>query len=173
MLVINTTIQVRRAFERVELESYLREFLVGPWVQALVTATLRDEQTPGFSKSFRLVIHDLVWSVQPKVSTDDRKRLVALIPTMTRVLRDGMGMIRMTEHDQQQFIKQLMASHAVSVRPVDQATYIKSSVATNELRQNLEEMHITGTFPISGPLARFNVSPGAVQRAAENHSARF
>jgi hypothetical protein len=171
VLVINTTIQVRRAFEHVELEPYLREFLVGPWVQALVNATLRDEQTPGFSKAFRQVIHDVVWSVQPKVSADERKRLVALIPGMTRVLRDGLNMIRMPEQEQQNFLHNLMASHAVAVRPVDQATYIKSRVATGELRQKLDEMHITGNFPISAS-GGVKISAGMVQRAAENHAAQ-
>jgi hypothetical protein len=172
VLQINTTIQVRRAFEHVELEPYLREFLVGPWVQALVSATMRDEQTPGFSKAFRQVIHDVVWSVQPKVSADERKRLVALIPAMTRVLRDGLTMIRMTEQDQQNFLKQLMASHAVAVRPVDQATYIKSKVATGELRSKLDDMHLTGTFPISTG-GGVKVSPVAVKRAAESHAAQI
>ncbi len=173
VLVINTTIQVRRAFEHVELEQYLREFLVGPWVQALVTATLRDEQTPGFSKAFRQAIHDMVWSVQPKVSADERKRLVTLIPGMTRVLRDGMSAIQMPEREQQDFLKNLMASHAVAVRPVDQATYIKHKVATGELRQRLEEMQITGTFPVSGTAGDVKISSGALKRAAEHHSAQL
>ena len=174
VLVINTTIQVRRAFEHVELEQYLREFLVGPWVQALVNATLRDEQTPGFSKAFRQVIHDMVWSVQPKMSGDERKRLVALIPGMTRVLRDGMAMIQMHEREQQEFLKNLMASHAVAVRPVDQATYIRHKVATGELRQKLDEMKITGTFPTgAGAAAGVKITAGALQRAAEHHAAQL
>jgi hypothetical protein len=173
VLVINTTIQVRRAFEHVELEQYLRDFLVGPWVQALVNATLRDEQTPGFSKAFRQVIHDMVWSVQPKMSADERKRLVALIPVMTRVLRDGMSMIQMPESEQQNFLKQLMGSHAIAVRPVDQATYIKSRVATGELRHKLDEMRITGAFPISSAGGGVKVSLGALQRAAQHHSAQL
>jgi hypothetical protein len=173
VLVINTTIQVRRAFEHVELEQYLREFLVGPWVQALATATLRDEQTPGFSKAFRQVIHDMVWSVQPKISADERKRLVTLIPNMTRVLRDGMAMVQMSEHEQQDFLKNLMASHAVAVRPVDQATYIRHKVASGELRQKLDEMQITGAFPVSGALGQVKVSSGALQRAAEHHAAQL
>jgi len=173
VLVINTTIQVRRAFEHVELEQYLREFLVGPWVQALVTATLRDEQTPGFSKAFRQVIHDMVWSVQPKVSADERKRLVALIPGMTRVIRDGMAMNQMPEREQQEFLKNLMASHAVAVRPVDQATYIKRKVATGELQQKLEEMKITGTYPAGGASAPLTISAGALKRAAEHHAAEL
>ena len=36
---------MRRAFENVTLEQYLREFLIGPWVQVLVQASLRDDQT--------------------------------------------------------------------------------------------------------------------------------
>jgi len=171
VLVINTTIQVRRAFEHVELEPYLREFLVGPWVQALVSATMRDEETPGFSKAFRQVIHDVVWSVQPKVSQDERKRLVALIPPMTRVLRDGLSLIRMTDPEQMAFLKQLMSSHAVAVRPVDQATYIKSKVATGDLRQKLDDMKLTGTHPLSTPGGGVHVSVNAVKRAAEKFAA--
>ncbi len=173
VLVINTTIQVRRAFEHVELEQYLREFLVGPWVQALVTAILRDEQTPGFSKAFRQVIHDMVWSVQPKMSAEERKRLVALIPGMTRVLRDGMAMIQMQEREQQDVLKNLMSSHAVAVRPVDQATYIKRKVATGELRQKLDEMKITGNYPIAGSATSVKISTRALQRAAEHHAAQI
>ena len=172
ILIINTTIQVRRAFERVELEPYLRDFLVGPWVQALVNAILRDDETPGFSKAFRRVIHDLVWSVQPKVSADERKRLVALIPPTMRILRDGLTSIRMSEHEQNQFFQQLMQSHAMSVRPVDQATYIKSSLVATELRSRIDEMRITGTFPITTVAGGVKVSEGALLRAAEQHAAQ-
>jgi hypothetical protein len=171
VLVINTTIQVRRAFEHVELEPFLREFLVGPWVQVLVSATMRDEETPGFSKAFRQVIHDVVWSVQPKVSQDERKRLVSLIPPMTRVLRDGLALIRMSDDEQQAFVKLLMASHAMAVRPVDQATYIKSKVATGDLRQKLDDMKLTGSLPISASGRAVRVSVNAVKRAAEQHAA--
>lgn len=173
ILAINTTIQVRRAFEKVELEPYLRDFLVGPWVQVLVTATLRDEQTPGFSKRFREAIHDMVWSVQPKASADDRRRLVELIPNLTRVLRDGLAMIRMAERDQNEFFRQLMESHAMAVKPVDQARYIKSSLATTELRARLDGMQLTGTFPITTVAGGVRVSTGALMRAAAEHDAEL
>jgi len=171
ILAINTTIQVRRAFERVELEPYLRDFLVGPWVQVLVTATLRESTTPGFSKTFRESIHEIVWSVQPKATSEERKRLVTLIPNLTRVLRDGLALIRMTERDQQTFFQSLMSSHAMAVKPVDQATYIRSSVATSELRSRIDGMQLTGTFPITTVAGGIKVSTGAVMRAAEEHQA--
>ncbi len=173
ILAINTTIQVRRAFEKVELEPYLRDFLVGPWVQVLVTATLRDEQTPGFSKRFREAIHDMVWSVQPKASADDRRRLVELIPNLTRVMRDGLALIHMAEREQNEFFKQLMESHAMAVKPVDQARYIKSSLATTELRARLDGMQLTGTFPITTVAGGVRVSTGALMRAAAEHDAEL
>jgi hypothetical protein len=171
ILVINTTIQVRRAFEKVELDPVLRDFLVGPWVQVLVEATMRDGATPGFSKRFREVIHDLVWSVQPKANNEDRKRLTALIPNLIRVLRDGMALTRTPEHDQQTFLKHLMQAHAVAVKPVDQATYIRSSLMTSEVRAKVEGLQITGTHPITTVAGGFRVSSGAVMRAAEQFDA--
>jgi hypothetical protein len=173
ILAINTTIQVRRAFEKVELEHYLRDFLVGAWVQVLVTAILRDEQTPGFSKRFREAIHDLVWSVQPKASAEDRRRLVELIPNLTRVLRDGLGLVRMAEREQNDFFKQLMESHAMAVKPVDQARYIKSSLATSELRARIDGMQLTGTAPITTVAGGVRVSTGALMRAAAEHDAEL
>jgi hypothetical protein len=173
ILAINTTIQVRRAFERVELEPYLRDFLVGPWVQVLVSAALRDGQTPGFSKSFRETIHDIVWSVQPKATADERRRLVEMIPNITRVLRDGLSMIRMPEREAAEFFQKLMASHAMAVKPVDQATYIKSSLATSELRSRVEGMQMTGSFPITTVAGGIKVSTNALMRVAEEHDAQL
>lgn len=173
ILAINTTIQVRRAFEKVELEPYLRDFLIGPWVQVLVTATLRESQTPGFAKRFRECIHDLVWSVQPKAAAEERKRLVELIPQMSRVLRDGLALIRHPEREQELFFRALMESHAMAVKPVEQAKYIKSSLATTELRARLDGMQLTGTFPITTVAGGVRVSTGALMRAAADHDAEL
>jgi len=171
VLIVNTTIQVRRAFDKVDLEQPIRDFLVGPWVQTLVEAALRDNETPGFSKRFREAIHDLVWSVQPKANNDDRRRLTTLIPNLIRVLRDGMALARMSEHDQQTFLRHLMQAHAVAVKPVDQATYIKSSLVSSEVKSKLEDLNISGTQPIITLAGGFRVSTGAVMRAAEEYQA--
>jgi hypothetical protein len=169
ILTINTTIQVRRAFERVELESYLRDFLLGAWVQVLVAATIRDDATKGFSKRFREVIHEVVWSVQPKATAEERKRLVTLIPQMTRILRDGLALMRMNQRDQDEFFQQLMASHAMAVKPTDQATYIKHSLQSSELRVKIEGIQLTGAFPMTTVPGGIRVPTDALMRAAAEH----
>ena len=169
VLTINTTIQVRRAFELVELEAYLREFLVGPWVQVLVQASLRDDQTKGFSRSFREVIHEIVWSVQPKATTEERRRLVELIPNLTRVIRDGLALIRMPPREQDEFLQKLMAAHAFAVKPTDQATYIRSALQSSEVRAKMDGMQLTGSFPLTAIPGGVKVLPRAVLRAAQDH----
>jgi hypothetical protein len=169
ILTINTTIQVRRAFEKVELEDYLRDFLVGPWVQVLVAASLREGEVKGFSKRFREVIHEIVWSVQPKATADERRRLVELIPDMTRVLRDGLSLMRMPQRDQDEFFQQLMASHAIAVKPTDQATYIKHSLQSSEVRARIDGMQLTATFPMTTVPGGIRVPTDALKRAAADH----
>jgi hypothetical protein len=171
ILTINTTIQVRRAFERVDLEPYIKEFLLGAWVKVLVAATVRSESQPGFAKAFREVIHELVWSVQPKASTEDRNKLVKLIPNMVRVLRDGLGLINVPERERELFFTQLMESHAMAVKPVDQATYIKSSLLASELRAKIDGMQLSGIFPVTTVPGGIRVSTGLIMRQAEEHKA--
>ncbi len=169
VLTINTTIQVRRAFEHVDLEAYLREFLVGPWVQVLVQASLRDDQTKGYSKSFREVIHEIVWSVQPKATAEERRRLVELIPVLTRIIRDGLSLIRQPQREQDEFLQNLMAAHAFAVKPTDQATYIKNSLQTSDIRAKIEGLQLTGSFPLTAIPGGVKVPAGAVLRAAADH----
>ncbi len=171
ILTINTTIQVRRAFERVDLEPYIKEFLLGAWVKVLVAATVRNESQPGFAKAFREVIHELVWSVQPKASNEDRSKLVKLIPNMVRVLRDGLGLINVPERDRDEFFRQLMESHAMAVKPVDQATYIKSSLLTSELRAKIDGMQLSGIFPVTTVPGGIRVSTGLIMRHAQEQKA--
>lgn len=171
ILTINTTIQVRRAFERVDLEPYIKEFLLTTWVKVLVSATVRSEKQPGFAKAFRDVIHELVWSVQPKASTEDRGKLVKMIPGMVRVLRDGLGLINIAERERDLFFTQLMESHAMAVKPVDQATYIKSSLLTSELRAKIDGMQLSGVFPVTTVPGGIRVSTGMIMRAAKEHQA--
>ncbi|HQR55846.1 MAG TPA: DUF1631 family protein [Burkholderiaceae bacterium] len=171
ILTINTTIQVRRAFERVDLEPYIKEFLLGPWVKVLVTASVRSESQPGFAKAFRDVIHELVWSVQPKASTEDRNKLVKMIPGMVRVLRDGLSLVNVSERDRDQFFSKLMESHAMAVKPVDQAAYIKSSLLTSELRAKIDGMQLSGMFPVTTVPGGIRVPTGQIMRAAQEHHA--
>ena len=169
VLNINTTIQVRRVFDLIDMDDWMRNFLLGPWVQVLVEATLRDAQTPGFSKAFRESMHELLWSVKPKATIEERQRLLQMIPILTRTLRDGLNMIRMPQHDQEEFLQRLMQSHAFAVKPTDQASFVKHSVQAEDLRRRINDMEVAESFPLTAVPGGMRVTEAAIQRAASEH----
>jgi len=130
---------------------------------------LRDDQTKGYSKSFREAIHEIVWSVQPKATADERRRLVELIPVLTRIIRDGLGLIRFPQREQEDFLHHLMAAHAFAVKPTDQATYIRNSLQSSEIRAKIDGLQLTASYPLTAVPGGVKVPTKAVLRAAAEH----
>jgi hypothetical protein len=104
-------------------------------------------------------------------STEDRGKLVKMIPGMVRVLRDGLALINSPEREREVFFASLMESHAMAVKPVDQATYIKSSLLASELRAKIDGMQLSGIFPVTTVPGGIKVSTGMIMRAAAEHQA--
>ena len=121
IVAIKATMQVRSAFEGVQLESYLRDFLLDVWVRVLVEASIREKTEPGLVRRYLDAIPDLVWSVQPKINPGDRKRMIGTIPNVLAVLRDGLNQIEWPAERIQQFFGRLMNSHASAVKALELA----------------------------------------------------
>jgi hypothetical protein len=121
VMAINATIQVRSAFDGVQIESYLRDFLLETWVRVLVAASLREKDKPGQVQRYLRIVPDLVWSVQPKINPDDRKRLVSVIPPVLATLREGVLLIDWPQPKMQEFFSKLMNSHALAVKALELA----------------------------------------------------
>jgi len=121
VMAINATIKIRTAFDGVLIESYLREFLIETWVRVLVAATIRDRGDKAAMRRYLSIVPDLVWSVQPKLSHDDRKRLVGTIPPVLGALREGLLLIDWPKDKMQEFFGKLMNSHAQAVKALELA----------------------------------------------------
>lgn len=119
IMVINATIRIRNAFDGVQVESYLRDFLLDAWVRVLVTASQR--KSADAMRHYLSIVPDLVWSVQPKLGQDDRRRLVGTIPTVLGVLREGLLLIEWPKERMQAFFGKLMNSHAQAVKALELA----------------------------------------------------
>ncbi len=121
ILAIKATMQVRSAFDGVQLESYLRDFLLDIWVRVLVEASAREKTEPGLVRRYLDAIPELVWSVQPKINPGDRKRMIGTIPNVLAVLREGLSQIDWPAERIQQFFGRLMNSHASAVKALELA----------------------------------------------------
>jgi uncharacterized protein DUF1631 len=121
ILAIKCTMQVRSAFDAVQLESYLRDFLLDVWVRVLVDASAHENTEPGLVRKYLDAIPELVWSVQPKINPGDRKRMIGTIPGVLAVLREGLNRIEWPADRIQQFFGRLMNSHASAVKALELA----------------------------------------------------
>jgi len=145
VLAINATIKIRSAFDGVLLESYLREFLLETWSRVLVAATLRDKTDSGVMRKYLSIVPDLVWSVQPKINPEDRKRLVTTIPPVLTVLREGLVLVEWPKSRMQEFFARLMNSHAQAVKALELAhgSPTPSAFEASTLRIKLDGLRIT------------------------------
>ncbi len=121
IMAINATIRIRTAFDGVQIESYLREFLLETWVRVLVAVSVRDRDDQTVLRRYMSIVPDLVWSVQPKLSQDERKRLVGTIPPVLGALREGLTVIDWPKERMQEFFAKLMNSHAQAVKALELA----------------------------------------------------
>lgn len=100
------------------LPVFVRQFLVSYWQNLLLVTLVKEGEDSIAWKRNLTAMDNLVWSLQPKVSVQERDRLVKLLPSLLRVLREGMSLISMRENDFQDFLGQLADNHARIVNAV-------------------------------------------------------
>jgi hypothetical protein len=94
----------------------VRAMLERHWVRALADVhALEGEGSPPW-QAFMLAIDDLLWSVEPKASPDDRKRLVTMLPGMLRQLHDGLNRAKAQATERDDFFGALVDCHAAAVK---------------------------------------------------------
>ncbi|MDX5362997.1 MAG: DUF1631 domain-containing protein [Pseudazoarcus pumilus] len=104
---------------------YLSDESVPQVIRALLdphwTAVLADAAREGGENGDRWVdavatMDDLVWSVQPKTSADERQRLVRLLPGLIARLKQGLEACGMAEAERSAFFSELVKLHANAVK---------------------------------------------------------
>ncbi len=94
----------------------IQEFLHGTWRRLL---TLIYSQTGEDSEAWRGAVQtmsDLVWSVAPKTTAEERKLLVQRLPGMLKRLSDGFKALETPQPEQDRFFAALVKCHAEAVK---------------------------------------------------------
>jgi hypothetical protein len=173
VMAINAAIGIRRAFEGVQIESYLRDFLLDVWLKVLVSATLKERSHPNFSKKFRDAVSDLIWSVQPKINPEDRKRLVKTIPAVLGTMREGLQLIELPKAQSREFFTRLMASHAQAVKALEVAYGNGAPLDQKDFRRRIDEVQIVEPPPAQAdePMHQLTITADVVRSAVTaNHA---
>lgn len=116
-LVALAEIERRAAAGVVEsMPDFLIGFLRERWVAPLQQAHFREgEDGQAWQKAVQ-TMDDLVWSVQPKRTAEERKRLVGLLPGLLQRLYSGLQGIEWAPEAREAFLSQLVDAHAGAVK---------------------------------------------------------
>jgi len=106
----------RRLQVRVWAPAPVRDMLAGPWVRALGAVHLAEGEGSPAWQALLHTMDDLLWSVEPKASPDERKRLVSMLPGMLRRLHEGFARSSTPEAERDVFFGALVDCHAQAVK---------------------------------------------------------
>jgi hypothetical protein len=109
--------EVERRIETSPVPRFLAGFLRERWQAAMarVYASAGDQSEAwGATVS---TLEDLVWSVQPKRTAEDRKHLVALLPSLLKRLTSGVQGQAWPPDARESFMSNLVEAHAAAVKP--------------------------------------------------------
>lgn len=106
----------RRLEARSWVPPAVREMLAETWVRALARVQRSEGEGSPAWQGLLLAMEDLLWSVEPKVNPEDRKRLITLLPGMLRALQAGLQRGELDEARRDAFLGTLVDCHAMAVK---------------------------------------------------------
>ncbi len=109
--------EIERRIEGSPVPNFLASFLRQRWQGALEHVYLASGEESESWGSGVTTLEDLVWSVQPKRSPEDRRHLVALLPSLLKRLSSGMQHRGWASEDREAFMSNLVEAHAAAVKP--------------------------------------------------------
>ena len=128
------------------LPEVMREFLLEHWQGLLVElhqkAGMNSEAWIGALQT----VDDLVWSVQPKSSQDERVKLVRMLPGLLLRLDEGIRFMALTKEERDRFLANLVRIHAAAVK-ADQPDASAVQPKTSSGVQGLAESQATSPEP--------------------------
>lgn len=109
--------EIEKRIEGSPVPNFLAQFLRHRWQGALESVYLgQGEESEGWSAGVG-TLEELVWSVQPKRSPEDRRHLVALLPSLLKRLTAGMHHRGWAADERESFMANLVEAHAAAVKP--------------------------------------------------------
>ena len=111
---------------------FVREFVINHWKNLLfITCARQGKESDAWNQAVS-TMDDLIWSVKPKHTLEDRKRLVAMQPVLLGNLRAGMERLSIPATERDDFIAKLVHAHGRTAvngdtAPADAASEIDTS----------------------------------------------
>ncbi len=110
------TQQLQALLQPLPVAEFVRDFISQVWSQALMRAARLDGGDSARVKRLRHAGRELIMSVQPKGSPEQRKAFLMQLPTLMKELNEGMDLIGWPESAKKSFFGLLLPAHAESLK---------------------------------------------------------
>ncbi len=112
-------------------------FLERRWSAALALAYTIEDSRPGAIDNATRTMEDLIWSVKPKATQEQRKALIARLPALLASLNKWLDATRWQDAERLQFFAELAECHASIVRaPIELAPERQLELAVEAAQQD-------------------------------------
>lgn len=99
-----------------EVVAFVETFLENKWVSVLSIAYSVKDEKPQALESAIKTMDDLIWSVKPKITVEQRKELVAKLPGLLATLNKWLNIVKLDDAERLKFFAELAECHASIVR---------------------------------------------------------
>jgi hypothetical protein len=108
--------QLQALLRPLPMPDFVRDFLAQVWSQAMMQAARRDGPDGARVQRLRHAGRELIMSVQPKGSPEQRKAFLMQLPTLMKELNEGMDLVAWGEPARKAFFGRLLPAHAESLK---------------------------------------------------------
>lgn len=130
--------EVERRIEAYPIPNFLAEFLRAKWQVALEHVHVQNGEDSEAWGQMVATLEDIVWSVQPKKATEDRKHLVALLPSLLKRMSAGLHSVPWPPGERERFMSNLVEAHAAAVKPVLASSALPTAAVAEQAKAEAE-----------------------------------
>ena len=136
--------EIEKRIEQYPVPNFLATFLRQRWTGALEHVYLQDgEESDAWGQGVA-TLEDLVWSVQPKKTSEDRRHLIALLPSLLKRMSGGLQSVPWPTADREQFMSNLVEAHAAAVKPSLAAVALPTAAVAEQAKAEAEVAKAAG-----------------------------
>jgi len=112
-------------------------FLEQRWTTVLTFAWTIEDARPGAVENATRAMDDLIWSVKPKATPEQRKALITRLPRLLQTLNKWLDAIKWQDAERLQFFARLAEYHAAIVRaPIEMSPERQLELAAQAAQQD-------------------------------------
>ena len=141
--------EIEKRLETHAVPNFLGGFLRDNWIATLVQSHLQGGEESEAWASGLATLDDLVWSVQPKRTSEERRRLVAMLPNLLKRLHGGLQNVGWEAGERERFMGNLVEAHAAAVKPSLASMPMPTTAVAEAAAAAAEEAHAKGDLEMA------------------------